>query len=162
GVIDLEFFMIFEIRECRVDGVCHHDKIDRFLRVVLADSERQNKLRHGQFLVRHPGRHLDNPLVMGLHVTRGFHRIAHAVEYRASNRFWPVHRKCPEKKVCLSEITLSDFYEVRAKMISASPTRKQPNMAAINRVVPGGAVRNSFQMNSPEKAATMVAPCPSP
>src|SRR5271167_218198 len=40
---------------------------------------------------------------------------------------------------------------MRARMMSARPTRKQPNIAAINREVPSGASRNSFQMNTPQK-----------
>ena len=52
--------------------------------------------------------------------------------------------------------------DVRARMISASPTRKQPNIAVMSLVVSVGAVRNSFQMKRPQKAATVVAPCPRP
>ncbi len=52
--------------------------------------------------------------------------------------------------------------QVRASTISASPARKLPNMAASNVEVPAGAVRNSFQINTPQNAATMVAPWPSP
>src|ERR1700747_780334 len=47
-------------------------------------------------------------------------------------------------------------------MINTSPTRKQANMETINLDVPDGAVRNSLQINTPQNAATIVAPCPSP
>jgi len=53
-------------------------------------------------------------------------------------------------------------YSVRAKTMSASPVRKLANIAANKVDVPGGAVRNSFQMNTPQNAATIVAPWPSP
>jgi hypothetical protein len=51
---------------------------------------------------------------------------------------------------------------VRARMMSARPTRKHPNIAAINLKVPSGASRNSFQMKTPQNAAIIVAPWPSP
>src|SRR6202007_3020807 len=47
-------------------------------------------------------------------------------------------------------------------MINASPARKHANMETINLDVPDGAARNSFQINTPQNAATIVAPCPSP
>jgi hypothetical protein len=53
-------------------------------------------------------------------------------------------------------------YTVRAITMRASPIRKLPNIAASSVDVPSGAVRNSFQMNTPQIAATIVAPWPSP
>jgi len=53
-------------------------------------------------------------------------------------------------------------YSVRARTMSASPVRKLANIAASKAGVPGGAVRNSFQMNTPQNAAIIVAPWPSP
>ncbi len=54
------------------------------------------------------------------------------------------------------------IYSVRASTMSARPLRKQANIAVRSFGVPAGAVRNSFQMNTPHNAATMVAPCPRP
>src|SRR6185369_4795633 len=51
---------------------------------------------------------------------------------------------------------------VRARTSSANPVRKQANIAASSFDVPEGASRNSFQMNTPQKAAIMVAPWPNP
>src|SRR5262249_10559737 len=55
-----------------------------------------------------------------------------------------------------------NLQDVRASTIRANPLRKHPNMAVSNLLVPAGAARNSFQMKTPQKAATIVAPCPSP
>jgi hypothetical protein len=50
----------------------------------------------------------------------------------------------------------------RATTISVRPTTNAANMSARRREVPGGAFLNSFQINTPHKAATRVAPCPNP
>src|SRR5215472_17055944 len=148
-VIHLEFLVPRKVRKGGIDRIRNHHKVDRLVRVPLTDAERQSEFRHRQIFICHPRRDFDDFVVIRVHVSRRFHRIAHTVEHRAPDRFWPVHVKV-------------SHYASRARIISASPARKQPNMAAINRLVPGGAARNSFQMNTPQKAATIVAPCPSP
>ena len=50
----------------------------------------------------------------------------------------------------------------RAATISVRPTTNAVNISARRREVPAGAPVNSFQMNTPQKAATSVAPWPSP
>src|SRR4051794_11419443 len=44
--------------------------------------------------------------------------------------------------------------------IDISPTKKKMNIAGINFRDSGGALANSFQMNTPQTAETIVAPCP--
>lgn len=50
----------------------------------------------------------------------------------------------------------------RATTINVRPTTNAANMSARRREVPAGASLNSFQMKTPHKAATRVAPCPNP
>lgn len=51
---------------------------------------------------------------------------------------------------------------MRASTISMSPAMNEANIIARSLFVPAGAVLNSFQMNTPQSAATMVAPWPMP
>jgi hypothetical protein len=74
----------------------------------------------------------------------------------------PVDSFIPLKPAArISRGAAGKFYR-RARMIIAMPATKHRNMAPSNFEVMGGAARNSLQMKTPQSAATMVAPWPSP
>ena len=73
--------MPIEIGEGGIDHVGHKDEVDGLVRIALADAVRQDKFRHRQVFVCHPGGDFHDFVVIRPHVVRGFDSIAQTVEY---------------------------------------------------------------------------------
>lgn len=76
--------------------------------------------------------------------------------------FW-----CCNHHICITTSNYYNFshvyvYNVLANIINEIPVIKNKNIRPINKLLPFGASLNSFQIKTPQIAATMVAPCPSP